>query len=176
MMFRTLSFLILFSFFGLFLVWAMGRAPLEEALHGKETLHVYVLDVTESRGKTHPDISSLERELKKQLTQEKNPTFVLARKLDEANLVIQCDVVEYFSREEDRRDPKGPGSMALDAMVQKDMARLQADFWVKDAKTKKRLWHKRLAVVVSQDDLSLKEKVRKLNQQLVERFLKESFG
>ena len=147
------------------------------AFEGKDSIHVFVSDITESKGPSHADLKNLKKKIKKAFSAHEALNFRLVSQPAKAHILIQCDVVDYYAAEQGPQDdPKGVAGVAFDAMIQRDYSRLQAVFAVEDAETKKVLWRKKLKAILTEVEEGIEDQKRLVNTKITQLFINESFG
>jgi len=109
--------------------------------------------------------------------------FQLVPEEKDADISIQCNIIEYFWTDNDPIDMVGgAGGILYDVVTKSDYARMQAEMTVVDQKNGRELWQERVIATISDDrmppgkSMSREESVPMINEQLVRIFMRDCFS
>lgn len=146
-------------------------------LSGEKIVKAYVEDVKDSTEAGKAEDKGLKAALENALKTRQTMKFELVQRKEDADIIISCDLVEFIWMKEDPIDQvSGAGPILMDVVMKESYARLQAYFIVTDPKTGKVMWEKKLKATVDEKDMSEEDSLSKVNERLVQVFIRDCFG
>ena len=153
-----------------------GSESLYRLFDGK-LVKVYLADVKDSSQTHEVDPKIVKGKLEEALKNRKSIRFQTVDRAEQADLSIETDLKGFFWTDHDPVDMLiGVGAAAMDAAVQEDYARLEADFAVTDVRAHKVLWQNRLTGSVTKKPMPKPDSVPLASEALAKTFLKECFS
>jgi len=150
---------------------------LYESLKSKQEIRVLLPGFTQSAGESALDTGALKAAVEAALVDRKSLNFVMTDDPEEADLIIEGDVVEFFWTEQDPVDNlAGLAGIAMDAMVEESYVRAQAVFSVTDAATKEKLLERKLKATLTKADMEEQSGAGLITERLAGVFMKECFS
>jgi len=177
---KILVFCMIFAlvFITLFSYEASARKKdnLYEKFSKRGVVKTYVAPISEPAIETNPDVKNLRKVLEDQLTVRMSINFDIVDSADEADIIIDCEILEYFWTEEDPIDTWGWAAMAIDAAKKENYSRMEAVFTVTDAKKGKVILERKIRGMITDDSMSEEESVSMINERIVKIFIIKCFG
>ena len=113
-------------------------------------IKAYVAEVTDSSGQAGGCIPLLKKDTEEMLASRKRIQFVLAPDKKEADIIMDCDITEFFWTDTDPVDDiTGIGPILLDSAMKESYGRLTCVFTITDAQTGKVLWESKLKATIT---------------------------
>lgn len=191
------SFLSIFTVLGL--VFSMifpqeascrERENLYYILKDSKEIRTYIAGVTDSSGKCVDMIAPIRKHLEDALVTRMTLNFVLVQDKDDADITISCDIIERVWMENDPIDQiHGLSTIALDAAIQQEYARLRAVFTVTRGPGKmlfKRaerilrrrniLWQNEIKATIDKKGMTEEQSKPLLEERIAEVFMRECFS
>jgi hypothetical protein len=149
---------------------------LYEALSRKNGIKTYVALPKDSTGKDQVITADLKKSIEDALSKRKSLSFAIVPGPEEAELVIDTEVTEFFWSDHDPVDMiMGLGATAMDAAVNEHYARMQAVFTISD-KSGKVIWKEKLKATLTHPTMTEKESIERINPDMAQVLVKEAFS
>ena len=118
-------------------------------------MHVYIGEFINSSGHDRINVGHFKADLKKAFENRKSANFIVVKTIQEADISIAGEIIEYDYREVDPLDMAvGWGGMLMDGMEKQNYAALRIKYVVGDAQKKGRiLWSKVLHPSITEDNI-----------------------
>ena len=150
---------------------------LYDTLSEKAAVKTYVAEVTDSTGEAKADRVALRKTLEDTLMTRMTINFEIVSKPADADIVVSCDIIEYFWTDKDPVDNiTGTVAIAWDAINKQNYARMTAIFTVTDAKDNKVLWEKRIKATITDEFVTADESVGMINRRITKIFMRDAFS
>jgi len=150
---------------------------LYEMLSERTMVKTYVAPVTDSTGEGRADVRSLRETIESFMMARMTINFNIVQEASSSDIIIGCDVVEYFWTDKDPIDNiTGTVAVAWDAINRQNYARMTAVFTVMDAKTKDILWKKKIKATITDEFMTPDESVKMVNERITKIFMRDAFS
>ncbi|NQT90680.1 MAG: hypothetical protein HQ558_05450 [Candidatus Omnitrophica bacterium] len=135
---------------------------------------VYVEDITDSSEEAKVDAVDLKQELSDALRNRKTVNFEVVDNKKIADIIIVCDVLQYFWKEEDPLDMIMSSVTAVyDMLTVENYAFMEVVFTVINAKKGRKMWSKRMRIDLTKKQMSEADSILLINDRAVKVFLKD---
>ena len=142
-----------------------------------KTVKVYVAEAKDSTQAHETDPKTIKSKTEEALKARKSITFEIVQNPEQAELLIETEVSEYFWTDHDPVDMlMGAAATAYDIATIEDYACLQADIRVTDVRTKNLLWKDRVMATITKKPMSRPESILLVTAELAKTFIKECFS
>jgi len=149
---------------------------LYEKLSRKSAVKTYVAPIAEPAIETSPDVKNLRKTLEDQLTTRLNIDFDIVDSEEEADIIISCEILEYFWTEEDPLDTWGVAAMAVDVALKENYSLMEAIFTVTNAKNGRVMLKRRLRGTITDNSMTEEDSLTMINERIVKTFIRKCFG
>ncbi len=162
-----------------------NKENLYEKLGDAREVNVYIDKVTDSSGQAGHMLESLRKKIENGLRTRQTINFVIVKNVDDADIIIDCDITERIWMETDPVDTPSIGGAVADAALSENYARMRADFKVskgprkiifKRLRKKPLLWEEVVMATITKADMPEPESIPLIEDALVKEFIVECFG
>lgn len=189
---RILAVVVLVCMVFSFATEGMGRTEkknLYSVLSDQKEVKTYVADITDSSGAAGDMLVSMKKRIVNALKARQTINFQIVEDIEDADLVIKCNINERIWLKVDPVDQvHGIGAAAADIALQENYGRMQADFTVERGPRKvifKRLrrltskpvlWESELQATVTKMVMPEEESKPLLEERMAEVFIRKCFS
>ncbi|MFH1553207.1 MAG: hypothetical protein ABID83_06215 [Candidatus Omnitrophota bacterium] len=153
------------------------KSNLCEMLSRKSVVKTYVADISDSSGKAKADLKHLKKALEDALVTRMTIHFELVPAKENADIIIEGDITEFFYTTEDPIDMIGSSvTLIMDVLSKANYVRMQAIFTVTDAATNKQLWREKIRSTVTNETMTEQQSVPTANARIVKIFMRDCFS
>ncbi|MDP8299394.1 MAG: hypothetical protein P9L88_05780 [Candidatus Tantalella remota] len=167
------------------------KVNMHAMLKDAKEVAVYVEDITDATGSSDHVLEGIKKHLENALDTRMSVNFEVVEDIDDADLVISCEVTEYIWLEEDPVDQiTGATGVAYDVLMKENYARLQATFSVRKGPKKVVLFKRRgglfrrrnilyknnLQVTITRKTMSMDESVPLVEEGIIKVFMRRCFS
>ena len=153
------------------------KGNLYNMLSDKKVVKTVVPNIVNSSGNDKADTEGLRKILDNALTTRMTINFKMVSSRKDADIVIACDIIEFFWTNKDPVDNIwGLGAAAHDALTDENYSRMQAVFTVYDAQSGKELWSKKLKATITSKTMTERDSISMVNERLVKIFMRDCFS
>lgn len=153
---------------------ARGKKGIYYELSDMPRVRTYIEDVNNTSDNDKVDLTGLKKTLENALAARMTINFAIVSNKKDADVIINFDVVEFLWTDKDPIDSiTGIGAIAMDAAIQENYGRIQAEVSVIKAKDQKVMWKRKIKATITDKNMSEGESVDLLNKRLVKMFMKE---
>ncbi len=174
----ALSIAFIFIFAVLFSMDSGARVKdnLYKDLSKRGIVKTYVAPIAEPAIEPAPDVKLLHKILENQLKTRMTINFNIVDSRDMADIIINCEVLEYFWTEDDPLDTWGAAAMAIDVAKKENYSRMEALFTVTNAKNGKIILEEKLRATITDDGMSEEDSISMINERIAKIFIRKCFG
>ena len=122
------------------------------------------------------EASRVAEALGSRLKQRKTVAFNIVKSIEEADLSISADLIEFIYSEGDPVDILLPLGLVVDVLTKKNYARLEFEINVLDTKKNKVVWKRYLKATLTEDDMSKEKSIPLIIDRAAYVIVKECFG
>ncbi|MBD3296089.1 MAG: hypothetical protein GF392_01820 [Candidatus Omnitrophica bacterium] len=169
--------------------YAVAGKNLYHALEDVDEVKVYVAEVRDASGNAGDMTEDIRAQLMNALKTRMTINFVIQKDREDADLIIECEVLERIWRDHDPLDTPSLGGLIADAAIDEDYGRIQARFQLikrgrdrifrelhKRLRRKKVLFDKRLQATVDRMDMTEEQSKVVLERRIADIFMREAFS
>ncbi len=157
-------------------VYAKKSESLYNICSKKESVKIYVAMPVDASGEA-VDVKLLKTKLESALKKRVSLSFDVVKKPKSADLIVQCEITEYFWSNEDPLDMlMGAGGAAYDAAILENYSRMQANFSVLEKSATVPCWAGKLKASVTDAEMKEKDGFLRASEKMAKVFMKEAFG
>jgi hypothetical protein len=132
-------------------------------------IKVYVAEVTDSSGKAGECIPLLKKDMEEMLASRKRIQFVLTQDKKEADIIMACNITEFFWTDIDPVDDiTGIGPILLDSVRKENYGRLTGNFMITDAQTGRVLWESKLKATITGNHITPENAAMMLSDRMMD--------
>ena len=155
--------------------FAVMTVETESFLRNHNEVKVFV-DIKNASGDEKVNIELLKTSLESAFAGRKAHKFTIVKTAEEADMILRGNVVEYVWSESDPIDQVwGLGSAAMDAAMQENYARIQADMQLVAAKGMTKLWSDRVQATMTKGVMPKDESYAQVYGIFTKTIMKEMF-
>jgi hypothetical protein len=152
-------------------------ANLYETYSRKGHVKIFVEKPTDKTEKKKVNVESLKSAIEKALKERQSVRFDILRSTDEAELVVETEITEFYWTDHDPVDMiMGLGGTAMDVAKVECYARLTANYKVKDGKSGSTLWSDKLKATLTKGGMSEAQSLELIGDDAAKVLMKEAFG
>ncbi|MFC1480384.1 hypothetical protein ACFL5Y_02925 [Candidatus Omnitrophota bacterium] len=153
------------------------KSNLYEMLSRKSVVKTYVEDIADSSGKAKADLKHLKKALEDALITRMTINFELVSTKENADIIIGCDITEFYYTTEDPIDQIGSSvTFVMDVLSKANYVRMQAVFTVMDVATGKQLWREKVRSTVTNKTMTEQQSVPTANARIIKIFMRDCFS
>lgn len=150
---------------------------LYDGLYRKAEVKIYVAPPVDSTPEKKPDEAGLKTELEKAFTGRASIKFKVVPAKEEADLILETDITEYFWTDHDPVDMVvGLGGLAYDTATVENYVRVQVNTKILEGKTGREIWSKSVIATITDKTMTPETAVGLINSDFAKVLLKEAFS
>jgi hypothetical protein len=153
---------------------ACGNEP-ETIAHGKQPISIFFKDFSNESGQPQIIPAEFMNEIRKAFVERRSVSFVIAKTLQDSDMVVSAAIKSYQYLEKDPVKPSLSFIMALDAATTENFAEISADFTVTDAKNGSVLWKETVTSYVKKM-MTPAQSLPLVYDKLARHFVSKAFG
>lgn len=163
-----------------FVLPVSGDARSDRALYeiyGKrESVNIHVAQPTDATGQKL-DLGILKEAFERALKDRVSINFNVSQNASDADLTVQCEILEYTWSDEDPLDMlMGAGGAAYDAAVIEHYSKIRANVTLYEKSKTGPAWSGRLKASVTDGEMKQEDGFMRASEKMAKVFLKEAFG
>ena len=154
-----------------------SQETLYEIFKSKKQVSVFIGDLTDSTKAHEVNVADLKTKLESEFTNRKSIHFKVVTSKQEADIVVEGAVKDFFWAPTDPVDMiMGVGMVAMDAINQEPYARMEADLKIVDNKDQLLWADNKIIATLTKEGMTREKSVTMINERLAAVLVRRAFG
>jgi len=150
---------------------------LYDTLSKKDQVKVFVHDAKDVSHAKKVNLKAVRQGIEDALSSRKSINFKVVPSKEEADIIVDCYVKEFVWMKEDPIDDvHGVAPLVMDAVMNANYARVQAEFSVLDVPSGKVLWKRTIKATLTEKDMNEEQSLPMARERVIKVFMRKCFA